>query len=282
MFDSNAAANIKLSGLGIITYNEDEGRSEEAVIRQADHKFTLKIKGPGDFKPSDVPGPAGYCVDMTHHFDVENIVITIAPTRDNEIQGVDLQYGREFDRLGMNNDNDDLRWVLNMEGELHENQMARRNAPTEPRPPIARTYVENAKFFAIMPEDPKAEEYPFFYKVDQDGNEEPLGYLAETIGANLFCSSFSVTIESGGKKQYYEFDRVPGLPYIIEIENMSENAPVSDLDEVYKFIEDSQNPEKRFELITKEDQSAQRGEELGGKKYCHKVSLDQPSINFFL
>jgi hypothetical protein len=282
---STATAFVNVRGLGIVCFNSNKNRSETAIIRDTKHKLTINV-----YKPGFVDGAYGDRVDLISILSKEinqreNVSIEI--TTNSATGGLEFFKQGGFDRLSGDNDENDFRWLLNLEGsEMHNTALVKnKSGSTSEKPPITKLYIEKGLYYAVMPaSDKEWETTPFFEKTDPvDNSKTDFGYIAETMSVNLVSDEVILKINDGENEEIHSFKRVEGSPFKIEIWNVAENPDdnlmLSDLPTCYEFLHDVNGG--RFDLTPKEE-TADGGKPVYGKNYCHVTIVDQETIDNFV
>ena len=151
---SSATAFVNVRGLGIACFNPKENRSETAIIRSGNHKLSINVLKPGfiDGTGKDTLGfepILSLLIDET-----DDVSIEISGVGNPKIEGYEFFQEGDFDRLEGDNDENDFRWILNLEGEELHNAALRKNeqAALAEKPPVSRLYISNGLFYAVMPD----------------------------------------------------------------------------------------------------------------------------------
>jgi hypothetical protein len=284
---SIATAFVNVRGLGIVCFNQKKNRSETAIIRDPKHKLCVNV-----YKPGFVDG-AGYDrVDLVPVFsqdisESEDVTIEIVSTGIKKSQNLDFFKQGDFDRLKGDNDENDFRWILNLEGsEMHNASLVKNQYSSQSaKPPITKLFIDGGLYYAVMPAtDKEWETCPFFERTNPTDNSlQDFGHIAETMGVNLFSDEVTLKITIGDREEIHSFKHVEGSPYKIEIwnvaENRYENVMLSDLPICYEFLQDVNGV--RFELTPKTiDQDG--GNPVFGRNFCHISVVEQDSIENFV
>lgn len=281
---SSTTAFINVRGLGIICFNPQKKRCETAIIRNAEHTLTVNV-----YKPTFIDGGSSDKLGYTPIFnrkitELEDISIEISGIGNPKIDGFELFQNGDFNRLNGESDENDLRWILNLEGEeMHGSNLSKNEQfSLAEKPPVTRLYISNGLFYAVMPNDKDLPDFPFFRKNDPFRNvEEDFGYIAETLGVNIESDEVVFKLNIGITENTLSLPKIDGIPYKIEITNVDENpdAPLSDLPICYKFL--SSNDGMEFDLKPLEQNTAD-GKPVRGKQYCHITRVNQESIDNFV
>ncbi|HQU82712.1 MAG TPA: hypothetical protein PKY59_06295 [Pyrinomonadaceae bacterium] len=281
---SSATAFINVRGLGIVCFNPQKKRCETAIIRSGDHKLTLNIYKPA-FIESGGADKLGYTPVFSREItETEDVSIEISGNGNPQIGGYELFETESFNRLENDINDNDIRWILNLEGEEMHNESLVKNEQfaVSEKPSVTKLFIENGLFYSVMPNEKEILNAPFFRKFDpQNKSEEDFGFVAETMGVNIESDEVTVKLKIGGTENNWSLPRIEGLPYKIEITNVDPNpdAPLSDLFVCYKFLSAADSTE--FELRPKE-QTSSAGSSVTGKQYCHITRVDQETIEVFI
>lgn len=281
---SLTTAFINVRGLGIICFNPQKKRCETAIIRNSDHKLTVNV-----YKPTFIDGGSmdrlGYTSIFSREItELEDVSFEISGVGNPKTDGFELFENGDFDRLNGENDENDLRWILNLEGEeMHQSSLSKNQQFSfAEKPPVTKLYISNGLFYAVMPNDNALPEFPFFRKNDPYRNvEEDFGYIAETLGINIDSDEVVFKLKIGTVENTLSLPKIEGIPYKIEITNVDEKpeAPLSDLPICYKFL--SPTDGMQFDLKALEQNTAD-GKPVRGKQYCHITRVNQESLDNFI
>jgi len=279
-----STAFVNVRGLGIVCFNSNLQRCETAIIRSGNHQLSVDVSRPGlvDIAGSDATGFVSLLSQTIK--DREDVTIEITAIGDSNYQGYEIFQGESFERLGADNDDNDIRWIIDLESEeMHGPGLVRNDAVSAAaKPPVTRLYISDALFYAVMPSDAARAKTPFFNKTDPRKNETtPFGYLAETMGANIQANGVQIKITTPKGETIETFDHVKGSPLRIEITNVDPDpdAMASDLPVCYQFLQDATGFE--FNLTPDEDDS-DSGDSTVGKNYCHITRTAKETIEFFV
>jgi hypothetical protein len=108
------------------------------------------------------------------------------------------------------------------------------------------------------------------------------GHVGETVGVKIEAEEVSFTIRVGDKEDTHLLERVPGLPFRVEIKNMdyNENAVYSDMADYYGYL--SSPTGTSFDLTPiREDAEGEtaEGDATNQIQFCHPVTSDLSSID---
>jgi len=282
--EGSATALVRARGLGIFCFNPNKKQGEMALIRDSRHTLTVKIS-----KPVFVDGTGK---DTIHYQDVisyqaideMNVSIEVEGIGNPSIEGYEIYQSGEFDRLnGADNDENDFRWLVNIDGEeMHGQRLAKNeNLRAASRPPVSKLFIRNGLFYART-----INEKLFFEKVrkDGEGNElekTPFGNVAETVAAKIEAEKVAFKINIGGEQHTHILPRIAGSPYKIEINNMDldQETPISDMPDYYNFLADTTGVSFDLEPLKSDETS---GGSVGRLTSCHVIASDADSIEEFL
>ena len=255
-----------------------------ALIRDARHTLSIKIS-----KPVFVDGTGK---DTIHYQDIisyqaidtMNVSIEIEGIGNPSVEGYEVYQSGEFDRLnGADTDENDFRWLVNIDGEeMHQRRLSKNeNALSQSRPPVSKLFIRNGLFYART-----INENLFFEKVrkDGEGNElekVPFGNVAETVAAKIEAEKVSFKLKIGNEEHTHIFPRISGSPYKIEINNMDldQETPISDMPDYYNFLADERGVSFDLEPVKSSETS---GGSVGKLSACHSIVSDADSIEDFL
>lgn len=265
--ESAATALVRFNGLGIIVFNKEKRRGEIAIIRDEAHELTIKVQQPRFKDGAD--GDRVIYEDIATYTNLPKtgVEIEIAAKGGAVIDGFEIYHADgEFDRLG-SDDTNDFRWIVSMNA-LHDEKISSAKSPN--RHPVSKLYIQNGLFYAH-----KLDTNLFFEKVkrDDDGSEkmrEHFGNVAETIGVKIEADEVVFRIKTAETEESHVMQRMPGLPFRIEIANMNhqENAAVSDLPDYYRYLASESG--LKYELEPIADSSAPGGA-ISINDFCHPI-----------
>lgn len=279
-----STAFVNVRGLGIVCFNPTLQRSETAIIRHGGHQLSLDIARPGliDGAGAEATG----FISLFHRpiTELEDVTIEISAIGESTYNGYEVFQASAFDRVNGENDPNDIRWIINLEGnEMHGPGLVKNEAAGESlKPLVTRLFISDALFYAVMPEGKALANTPYFEKTDpRDGSTNEFGYLAETLGANIQAGGVQVKLTIGGTEEVLTYEHVAGSPLRIEITNVDPdvNAMASDLPVCYQFLRDSTGLE--FDLSPTTDDS-DSGDGTIGKNFCHITLVELDTIENFL
>ncbi len=278
----SATAFVQVRGLGITCFNTVEGRNETAIIRNGNHKLSVRVMRP-EFEEVSGKDAFRYAEIELPDFDPADVTaIEIGGAQKSG--GCEIFLGDGFDRLDYSaSDENDFRWIVNLEGdELHGAGLESNAAFVDSRPAVTRLHIDGGLYYAVMPSASLIAKTPYFDKKDpRTGKSEPFGYLAETMGVNLDPDEVLVTISCGDVRHTVALKRHEGLPYKIEISNVDPDpdAMLSDLPVCYQFLRDKDGLE--FELVP-QDEASDSGGPVIGRNFCHLARVNKSSIDSFV
>ncbi|MBS1794315.1 MAG: hypothetical protein JSS81_10700 [Acidobacteria bacterium] len=280
--ESSATALVRARGLGIFCLNPERKQGEMALIRDGRHSLAIRVA-----KPVFVDGSGRDAVQYREiiayqSIDAMNVTIEIEGVEPS-IEGYEIYAPGDFDRLGEDVDENDFRWLVNIDGaEMHGRRLAKaESASGRSRPPVSRLFIRNALFYART-----INENLFFEKVRRDETgaaveRTPFGHVAETVAAKIEAARVVLRIAVGAETHTHVLPRVAGSPYRIEIENMDpdQETPVSDMPDYYNFLAAADGVSFDLEPLKTDETS---GGPIGKLTSCHAIVSDAGSIDEFL
>ena len=278
--ESSATALVRITGLAIVCFNEEQRRGEVALVRDDKHTLSVKLQ-----RPVFQEGGGGDLVvyqDVAsyHNLPKEGVRIEIKSAGAGAAEGYEVYTGGgEFDRLD-SPDPRDFRWIVHMDS-LHGGARLR---PTGHGPhPLTGLYISGGRFYTH-----KLDTELFFEKVEKDpaGRElgrEVFGNVGETVGVTLGGEEVVFKLSVGGREESHTLRRVEGLPFRIEVKNMdySPNAVYSDMPDYYGYLASPDGTE--FDLAPMKEEGQDGGAQAAGgainqREFCHPVAADLDSI----
>jgi hypothetical protein len=276
--ESSATALVRFTGLGIICFNGDRRRGEIAAIRDNKHQLSIKLQKPALLEGSGDDLVAYEDIAVYERLPKQDVQIEIKAVGQPAIEGFEIYRSGDFDRLD-SADPKDFRWIVNMNTLHGETDL--QPAPTR-HYPVTKIYVGNGLFYTH-----KLNTNLFFAKVEKDAagqaqGQEVFGHVGETVGVKIEAEEVSFTVRVGDKEDTHLLERVPGLPFRIEIKNMdyNENAVYSDMADYYGYL--SSPTGTSFDLTPiREEAEGQpaTGDSWNQIQFCHPVTSDLPSID---
>jgi len=272
--EGSATALVRFTGLGIICFNENRGRGEIGIVRDANHTLTLKIQKPVFKEGADADVIVYEDVAVYENLPKENVEIEISAEQP-AIEGYEIYQSGDFDRLDATDFND-FRWIVDFD-ELHGSTPLVKADATD-RHPLTKLYINNGLFYTH-----RLDQNLFFEKVTKNTDtREVFGNIAETVGVKIDAETVKVTVRVAGKEETHSLARVAGLPFRIEIKNMdySANAIYSDMPDYYRYRTTA--PAAQVELTPViEDGGDQRvkGGAVNQDDFCHPTFMDVPSLD---
>jgi hypothetical protein len=273
--ESLATVLVRFTGLGIFCFNPQRGRGEIAAIRDDKHTLTVVLRQPVYQDGAGKDLVVYQEVASYKNLPKQGVEIEIKALSDPAIEGYEIYKQGNFDRLS-SLDANDFRWVVNMDD---------LNGDTPLRPsghgpdPLSKLFVSNGLFYTY-----RVDSILSFEKVEIDASgaekrREVFGNVAETVGVKIEAAEVGFTIRIGGVEQKHTFQRVAGLPAVIEIQNMdyNPNAVYSDMADYYGYLSSPDGKQFRLEPI-REDDDETRGGSVNQQQFCHPVASDLPSI----
>src|SRR5919112_599812 len=117
--ESSATALVRITGLAIVCFNEEQRRGEVAIIRDQKHTLAVKLQRPV-FHEGGGDDHIGYQdVACYHDLPKENVRIEITSSGAGAAEGFEVYKGEgDFDRLD-SPDPQDFRWIVHMDS-LHD------------------------------------------------------------------------------------------------------------------------------------------------------------------
>jgi len=276
---NDATAIVLLRGIGLACFNTSEDRCEAAMIRDDKHIFTLIVSRLG-ILPS---GEIGWVpIVQRPNLQMDEVSISVRTEGECPTKGVDYFTNGAFIRTDdANNDEDDFRWVVNLEGdEMHGVPLVKNDDIQDPdKRTFSEVQIYDSIFFGQMPPRDKWPEYPYFLKSEVGGNQVDFGYIAETLGAKIIAEKVKVKLTVGDSRERWEWAHVPSSPILIEISNVDPDLESmdSDLPVLYTYLQDEDGT--TYELLPRPDST---GGMVRGKTYCHITRLDQTTIENFV
>jgi hypothetical protein len=271
--ESSATALVRFTGLGIISFNKEQGRGEVAVIRDNKHTLTVRIQAPVFQDGADQDIVVYQDVATYEKLPKDDVRIEINAIGNATIEGYEIYRGGEFERLDSPDPND-FRWIVNM-NTLHADTSL--VSGREDRDPLTRISVSNGLFYTH-----KLDTKLFFEKVETDAKgdvrREVFGNVAETVGVKIEGDSVKFTIRIGDREETHMLKRVEGLPFRIEIKNMdySDNAVYSDMPDYYKYVSPAGGD--RVELVPIVEDEGAGGGSVNQIEFCHPIVVDDPEV----
>lgn len=279
-----STAFVNVRGLGIVCFNPTLQRCETAIIRHGGHQLSLDIARPGLIEGAE--GEATGFISLFHRpiTELEDVTIEISSLGESTHNGYEVFQAGAFDRANGDNDPNDIRWIINLEGdEMHGPGLVKNESVSESsRPPVTRLFISDALFYAVMPNSNALAKTPYFEKTDpRDESTNEFGYLAETLGANIQADGVQVKLTIAGTEEVLAYEHVAGSPLRIEIANVDPdvNAMASDLPVCYQFLRDSTGLEFDLSPVSEDGDS---GDGTIGKNFCHITLVELDTIESFL
>ncbi len=272
--ESSATALIRFTGLGIVCFNDEQGRGEIAGIRDTKHVLTIRVQRPVFQDGADGDVIAYKDVATYENLPKNDVAIEIRASGNPPIAGYEIYQNGEFDRLG-SPDGNDFRWLVNMsalQGATAPNVNSNQSYP------LTKIYISNGLFYAH-----KLDRNLFFEKIEKDATgvekqRDVFGNVAETVGVKIEGEQVTFTIRIGDREETHSLDRVDGLPFRIEINNMDYNANAiySDMPDYYKYLSSASGDQ--FELTPIAEEAGV--ESINQQEFCHPIVVDDlPSID---
>jgi len=275
--ESSATALVRITGLAIVCFNEEQRRGEVAIIRDNKHTLSVKLQ-----RPVFQGGGAGDLVvyqDIAayHNLPKQGVRIEIKSAGAGAAEGFEVYKGEgDFDRLD-SADPQDFRWIVHMDS-LHGGA-ARLHPTGNGRHPLTGLYISGGRFYTH-----KLDTELFFEKLEKDSagqvlGREVFGNVGETIGVTLGGEEVVFRVSVGGREEAHTLRRVEGLPFRIEFKNMdySDNAVYSDMDDYYGYLASPDGRAFDLDPVSEDEQEAGGGS-VNSKDFCHPIATDLDSI----
>ena len=276
--ESSATALVRLTGLAIFCFNENQQRGEFGVIRVPNHKLTIKIQKPVFQEGSESDLVVYEDIAVYENLPKEDVEIEFS-VEQPAIAGYEIYQPGDFDRL-KSTDLNDFRWLVDFD-KLHD-QAPLQKANATDRDPLTKVYIPHGFFYTHQ-----LDQNLFFEKVEKDATgaelqRESFGNIAETIGVKLEGSAVKVAVRIAGKEEIHTLERVEGLPHLVSIVNMdpSANAVYSDMPDYYKYFASPSGVQVDLAPVI-EDGGEQRveGGAINQDDFCHPIIVGWPSID---
>ena len=275
--ESSATALVRVTGLAIVCFNEQMQRGEVAIIRDDNHRLSVKLQRPV-FQEGCGDLVVYQDVAAYHNLPKEDVRIEIKAAGAGAAEGYEIyRVGEGFDRLD-SPDPHDFRWIVHMDS-LHDGAPL---LPTgERRHPLTGVYLSGGRFYTH-----RLDTELFFEKVEKDASgsalrREVFGNVGETMGVTLGGEEVVVRVGVGGREETHTLRRVEGLPFRIELKNMDyrPDAVYSDMADYYGYLASADG--RAFDLAPLSDDDAQAadGGSVNHREFCHVVVADLSSID---
>lgn len=275
--ESSATALVRVTGLSIVCFNEEQRRGEVAILRDDKHTLSVKLQ-----RPVFQEGGGGDFIvyqDIVSYQDLpkENVRIEIKAAGAGAADGFEIYRGaEEFDRLDAA-DPQDFRWIVNMDS-LHG------GAPLRPtgrgRHPLTGLHISGGRFYTH-----KLDTELFFDKVEKDDSgralgREVFGNVGETVGVTLGGEEVVFSINVGGREETHTLRRVEGLPFRVELKNMdySPDAVYSDMADYYGYFASPDGGQFDLAPVFEEEALAAEGCSANQKEFCHPIETGEPPV----
>ncbi|HLM55488.1 MAG TPA: hypothetical protein VK422_05125 [Pyrinomonadaceae bacterium] len=273
--ESSATALVRFTGLGIIAFNETQGRAEIAAVRDNKHQLTVKLQRPVFQEGAGQDLVVYQDIVSYHDLPKDGVEIELKATGRPAVRGFEIYQGRgHFDRLS-SDDPQDFRWIVNMNA-LHGG--ARLNPTGAGHHPLTKIYVGHALFYTH-----KLDTDLFFEKIEKGpaggvARREVFGNVGETIGASIGGDEVVFRLRAAGREETHTLPRVEGLPYRVEFRNMDydDAAVYSDMADYYGFLASPDG--KNFDLAPVEEETGARGGSVNQKQFCHPIAADLDTV----
>lgn len=266
--ESSANTLVRFTGMGLINFSDENSHGDISVIRDEKHTFSIRIQKPR-FKD-------GSEKDRLFYEDIAVYEKLPAHGVDLEIRDFDAKgknsyeiYEAEgkFDRL-QSDDTNDFRWLVDL-GDLHSNGIQPKANNT--KYPINNLSIKNGLFYTH-----KLDTDLFFEKVVKGATgevekKEAFGHIAETIGVKIDAKRIEFIIKIGEKESTHLLEKVDGLPYRIEINNVDYNddSEISDMPVYYEFWKSQSGREVDLVPMKEDDGELVSGGSVNQITFCH-------------
>lgn len=234
---TNATATISVTGLALGCYNRNTSNWEVGFIRHPRHVLNVEVTK----ETSEGPANMTFQIDNRHSIFVEavNVIPPLEP----------LFTPGDFDRQKPGNDPEDLRWLVDLEKELNNNEPVVFKQPEFPVTPLLVSqpviYANPTKFLVGSADLMKL----------GDKNVKPFGTVGEAGDADIRCGEGGAVIlrVDGPLGFSIELPHIAGATHTIEMENLCPDSPGKKPDEpsdftlYYSIVRDTAG--EKFDLI---------------------------------
>jgi hypothetical protein len=278
--ESSATALVRFTGLAMICTNEKEQQGEIAVLRDKQHSFTLSVK---EARYEDGSNDIVRYVEVLSYPELPNENVRIEIKAQGEPVGSYQIYsnGNEKFKRQKSRDKNDFGWFVNLT-DLHKSGNL---TPTGTGPySLSKVYIPDGVFYAH-----RLDEKLRFEKIKKNARgvaDKPraFGKVAKTLGVRLDGAEVTLTVFIGEKEEKHVFPRIPGLPRIIELNNINYDATnrvLSDMPDYYKYIACSNGDQFELSPVKEaaKDDGVIRGGAVNMEDFCHPVVLPLKSID---
>jgi hypothetical protein len=234
---ANVTATISVTGLALGCYNRNTSNWEIALIRHPRHLLTVKVtkempKGRADLT---------FQIDNRHSIFVEGVNI-IPPAEPLFMPG-------DFDRKKTGNDPEDLRWLVDLEKELNNNQPV---VLKQSEFPVTSLFVAQPVIYS-NPTKFLAGSVDLMKLANKD--VKPFGTVGEAGDADITCGEGGAVILriEGPLGFKIELPHMAGATHRVEFENLCPDSPgkgpevPSDFTLYYSMVQDTAG--EKFDLI---------------------------------
>lgn len=275
--ESSATALVRITGLAIVCFNEEQRRGEVAILRDRHHALDIKLQRPVFQEGGGGDHIVYQDIASYHNLPKEGVRVEIKAAGAGAAEGFEVYKGAgNFDRLD-SADPQDFRWIVHMDS-LHDGARLR---PTGRGPhPLTGLHISGGRFYTH-----KLDTELFFEKVEKDPagrvlRREVFGNVGETVGVTLGGEEVVFKISAGGREETHTLRRVEGLPFRVVITNMdhSPNAVYSDMADYYGYLASPDGRAFDFAPVDEEEGPAAEGGSVNYKEFCHPVATDLQSI----
>jgi hypothetical protein len=293
-----ATAIVKFTGLGMVCANEgEENILETLFVHAKQHKLDVKIRKAKKIGHSATQEVETIATITTEDFVKEEnfwlhsqvrISISSELGETSKYRGLRLYKNDDFDRSEKSDPND-FGWLINLNRDrlLGEEEIYQPIANTDF--PRSLMTIENCLIYTekLARDKEDVEEIKFIRVIDSGNSavsergelkEQKFGKVADWLGAAVFGSAVTLTIEIGGVVREFYLPKSEN-PYIIEISNVAEDME-SDMDVYRTFWAIEGN--RQFNLMTDFEidriLGARHGESVGVRKTCALAAVKLDSI----
>jgi len=256
---TSATATVSVTGLALGCYNPYTSNWEVALIRHPRHVLKINVTKQTSHGPETIP------VEV----DEQQSIIVDAKMAISPANPLFMPTAT-FDRLGTENDPEDLRWVVDLENELNDGNPV---VLKHPEFPVTPMFVSQPVLYANREMFVGDEKTRLVNTLD-NSVVRAFGKLAEAANADICCQDGgAVILRITGPNGYdIELPHIAGSPHKIEIENLcpdppegATEGPSSDFTLYYSVVKDT--------LGEKFDLKLDKGTGEGDGAVCNKTFL---------
>ena len=267
--ESSANTLVRFRGMGLINFSDENPHGDIMVIRDKKHTFSLRIQEPR-FKDGAEKDIIVYeDIAVYESLPSKGVSIEVIAHTDSQTSSYKVYKAEgDFDRL-KSEDLNDFRWIVDFE-DLHKNKLEK--LISHDQYPTTNLSIKNGFFYTH-----KLDTDLFFEQITKNakGKEEKrkvFGHIADTIGVILDEEVVEFKIKIGDEEKTHFLEKVKGLPYRIEVNNVDYNddSEISDMPEYYKYLASQSG--RTFELEPmKEDENGDiiSGGSVNEIAFCH-------------